>query len=231
MTQDQINIDILKIMQDDIKQLEKTVANLSSDRKSHRNDLDRLTLDINAAYTRASGIERRLGVYDRAINSVKDFTRRLVTGAVVLLAIFGLAMLLANNCKAAELTNIANDKWSNFRLFEADKLDMEYRKVAVHRDFFYEEDQTSFNYGAAVLFDLRVARYFYWKNNVHMLATDAQVRAVGWEFEQGLNASKYLDVFYYHHSQHILERERPTRGYPLTNEYGVRFHFIHKDRK
>ncbi len=139
---------------------------------------------------------------------------------------WALGFLLVRKCLAADLTSAPTDKWSSFHLLEADRLDMEYRKVAVHRDFFYDEDGPDFRYGAAVLFDLRVARYFYWHNNVHMLATDAQVRAVGWEFEQGLNATKYVDLFYYHHSQHILERARDPRGYPLTNEYGVRFHFI-----
>jgi hypothetical protein len=113
-----------------------------------------------------------------------------------------------------------------FRLLDVDRVSFEYTKIADHRDFFYTEDQQDLKYGMAFLIDLRLAKYLYWDNNVHMMGTEAQVRAVGWEFEQGIRPFKQLDIFYYHHSQHVLERERGTRGYPLENRYGVRFNFI-----
>lgn len=144
-----------------------------------------------------------------------------------------LGMTIGMRCHAYGLLDNVNDEQQqpqerSFKLFEADRLDLEYRKVAVHRDPFYVEDTDSFRYGASVLFDVRALKYLYWRNNVHMMATDSQVRAVGWEFEWGANVTKYFDVFYYHHSMHVLERERPTRNYPLVNEYGIRMHFLTK---
>jgi hypothetical protein len=130
-------------------------------------------------------------------------------------------------------------------LLEPSKLTMEYYKVANNRDEYlaindqgstkYGDSDETWRYGSAVKFNLDLIRFgdygLYWDNNVHMSATQCCVRHVGWEFEAGARASKHLDFFYYHHSQHILDLERESRRYPLVNRYGVRFVFIDRGRK
>lgn len=135
---------------------------------------------------------------------------------------------------------------SDLHLLEPTKLTMEYYKVGNNRDEYlrfndqgadkYEESgEETWRYGSAVRFNLDLLRYrdfaIYWDNHVHMAATQCCVRHVGWEFEAGLSASKHLDFFYYHHSEHVLDVQRENRRYPLVNQYGVRFIFIDKGRK
>ncbi len=133
---------------------------------------------------------------------------------------------------------------AEFRLLEPTKLTVEYYKIGNNRDEYlqindngatnYDTGET-WKYGTAVRFNLALIQYgdygLYWNNHVHMAATECCVRHVGWEFEGGAHASKHLDFFYYHHSQHILDLDRPDRRYPLINEYGVRFIFIEEGRK
>jgi hypothetical protein len=90
-------------------------------------------------------------------------------------------------------------------------------------------------YGAAAKFNYDLLSYgfwgLYWKNNVHMAATDCCVRHVGWEFEQGLRLGQHVDVFHYHHSQHVLDEGRQSGRFPLVDNYGLRFVLIEKGRK
>jgi hypothetical protein len=132
-----------------------------------------------------------------------------------------LGITIGARCHGAE-------RFANIKLLDVDRASYEYSKIADQRDFFYTEDQESFKYRMAFLLDFSIMKYLYWKNDVHMMATDSQVRAVGWEFEQGGRLGKYGEVFYYHHSQHVLERDRHTRQYPLENRYGFRINFIQK---
>jgi hypothetical protein len=135
---------------------------------------------------------------------------------------------------------------AELHLLEPTKLTLEGYQVPNNRDEYLrindcgstkyvESNAECWRYGAAVNFDLDFVRYdewaLYWRNNVHMAATQCCVRHVGWEFEWGVEASRHMDVFYHHHSQHLLDGDRPARRYPLINEYGVRFVFIERGRK
>jgi hypothetical protein len=86
--------------------------------------------------------------------------------------------------------------------------------------------------GAATIFNLDLLSYdryrLYWNNRAHMDNTNSQVRQVGWEWEMGLSVPK-LDVFYHHHSQHLLD-EDSTLKFPLENKYGIRFNFYKRER-
>ncbi len=129
-------------------------------------------------------------------------------------------------------------------LVEPSKLTMEYYDIANNRDEYlriddkgstkYDSGET-WKYGTAVTFNLDLARYdqwaLYWNNYVHMAATQVAVRHVGWQFETGIELSKHVDLFYDHHSQHIMDLDRQKRRYPLYNAYGIRLVFIEKGRK
>ncbi len=147
------------------------------------------------------------------------------------------ALLIA--CVAAPA---AAQEW---HLLEPSKMTMEYFKIANNRDEYlaindigstkYGEGGETWRYGVATDFDLDLIRYgqwaLYWDNHVHMAATQCCVRHVGWEFEWGAEISKHADLFYYHHSEHIMDLDRPVRRYPLQNMYGVRLVFIESGRK
>lgn len=63
--------------------------------------------------------------------------------------------------------------------------------------------------GMGVLFDVDLTHSFFWNNRVHALTDSGQYRLVGWEFSLGTSPWRSLDLFYHHHSQHILDGHHP----------------------
>ncbi len=85
-------------------------------------------------------------------------------------------------------------------------------------------------------FNLRILGAGYWDNNVHTEGLRGQVKTVGWHFEMGAHVTPYLDMFYEHHSRHVMEGDQPLyydhkindykRGvFPVEDSYGIRFKF------
>jgi hypothetical protein len=76
---------------------------------------------------------------------------------------------------------------------------------------------------------------WFWDNKIESKAGAGRFRMVGWVFENGLTFGK-LDIFYYHHSQHMLEQiandlyKDTSHKYPVEDAYMLRFNFI-KDRR
>lgn len=76
----------------------------------------------------------------------------------------------------------------------------------------------------------------YWNNRVHTEAVDATVKTVGWEFEKGFRLNQYFDIYWYHHSQHVMDEEQPryldNQGrfrqtqFPLKDAIGIRFKLL-----
>lgn len=46
----------------------------------------------------------------------------------------------------------------------------------------------------------------YWNSTVEAITTDAQYRSIGLETRLGIRISPTLEVGYYHHSQHLIDR-------------------------
>lgn len=72
----------------------------------------------------------------------------------------------------------------------------------------------------------------YWDNKVHMEATQASPKTVGWWWMLGLRVHPQIDIFYEHHSQHIMDTESPSaqlykeqrsRNFPVEDSYGIKF--------
>lgn len=109
-----------------------------------------------------------------------------------------------------------------------DRLSLEQTHIVTQRDGFYVIDDPQFTSRTAVLLDLKLAEYFYWKNDIHDMSASDRVRAVGWQWEGGMHITKYIDVFWFHHSQHSLDRDEGL--YPLENRYGIRCNIIGGDK-
>ena len=118
------------------------------------------------------------------------------------------------------------------RLLEADEISVDGIRVMTYRPEYYTEDADKFTHGANFNFNLRLLRYMFWENRVHFLGTKSQIRQGGWEYRAGFELGPYLQAFYYHHSQHVFEREREWRSFPLEDMYGIRLIFYknHKRR-
>lgn len=129
-----------------------------------------------------------------------------------------------------------------FHLLDLDSFSMTAAKFGDNRDpMLPQQQQGDWTGRAAAEFNLRLAEVFYWNNNVHTEGVSAQVKTVGWHWELGLHASKYLDFFYEHHSRHVMEGSSPQyidpstgiatdQKYPVEDSYGIRLKFYINDR-
>ncbi len=134
---------------------------------------------------------------------------------------------------------------SGLTVLDPTKVSVEYFRLENNRDDYlrinerdyplYDEDSTEYwAYGMATQFNIDVIKYgqyaVYWDNTVHMDATNCCVRHVGWQYELGAHLGPHLDVFYYHHSRHILDLDRDTK-FPLINRVGFRLILVEEGRK
>lgn len=127
----------------------------------------------------------------------------------------------------------------DLHLLELDQFDFDTYRVINHRDpyFGYKDmgsDGEHWDKGAAVNFNLDLMKYaeysWYWRNRVHGEATERQFRQIGWQYETGLEVHNYVQVYWYHHSQHVLDDAGAYGKYPLDNFVGVRYTFYKRDR-
>lgn len=79
--------------------------------------------------------------------------------------------------------------------------------------------------------DIRLMPFLRWNNVVHTSGDDSAVKHVGWEFEFVIDMFDKVQPFYYHHSQHVLEMERPSRSFPVVDRYGLRFNWYTRETK
>jgi hypothetical protein len=83
--------------------------------------------------------------------------------------------------------------------------------------------------------DFRMLGAGYWKNQVHGEGTDSAFKTMGWHFEVGINITSYLDLFYEHHSRHVLDQgdahhsshdgSTTSSKFPVEDSYGIRMIF------
>lgn len=67
-----------------------------------------------------------------------------------------------------------------------------------------------------------ILKYFYFDNQIHSMTdkgidgSNGQFRAVGWEYRLGVRVNEYVDVGYYHFSQHAMDHTLPFH-YPVKD--------------
>jgi hypothetical protein len=82
--------------------------------------------------------------------------------------------------------------------------------------------------GLALDFNTQLLGPVYW---IHALTDPGQYRLVGWNFELGVNPlffvpydyAKAFQIYYEHHSQHILEDHHPYVKFPVNDSLGLRW--------
>jgi hypothetical protein len=91
--------------------------------------------------------------------------------------------------------------------------------------------------GLALSFNTDLVGPLYWNNRIHSMTDSGQYRLVGWQFELGVRATDYLpkawdglELFYGHHSQHILDGHHPLVKFPVDNAVGFRWTIIKDDK-
>lgn len=121
-----------------------------------------------------------------------------------------------------------------WRILELESAGMEIFEVGMFRDsYFPQTEHGDYNKGVAALFDVEVINGVCWDNKVMTLGNDSQVRTVSWEWDLAIRPHEKFELFYYHHSQHVLDETPPIRGeeydnFPLRDLFGVRMIFFER---
>jgi hypothetical protein len=127
----------------------------------------------------------------------------------------------------------------DLHILSLDEFTFDTYRIINHRDPYYPygdmgSDGEHWDKGVAADFNIDLLKYqdfdFYWRNRVHGESTDQQFREVGWQFETGLELRNYVQLYYQHHSQHILDAEGQYGKYPLENYVGVRMTLYKRGR-
>lgn len=90
-------------------------------------------------------------------------------------------------------------------------------------------------------FDLTISttliQYGYMRGLIHSLSDsfidthkDGQFREVGLNLELGIRIAPFLDIYYWHYSQHVLDIQTPWH-FPVEDGIGIHLYLYSKDRK
>lgn len=106
------------------------------------------------------------------------------------------------------------------------ELSLEIRKIETLRHAYYPEKDDFFGYVGLNWAIENKKQWLYWDNTVAFYGDKSQVRHIFWEYRVGLKATKWLDIFYYHKSEHTADANRDDIGhpskFPLQNSIGVK---------
>ena len=85
--------------------------------------------------------------------------------------------------------------------------------------------------------DTNIFSVLYWNNKVHSMTDEivnsggkGQFRAIGWKFDLGVRATPYLNIYYRHHSQHLLDASLPYH-FPVNDSVGIELIIFSKNKK
>lgn len=76
-----------------------------------------------------------------------------------------------------------------------------------------------------------INKFIYWDNFIHSAMAGSQFSTVGWEYRFGLRVTEFLEVGYYHHSQHVLDAIYPCSGYPLIDALEIKINIYNSNQK
>ncbi len=86
--------------------------------------------------------------------------------------------------------------------------------------------------------DSTIANYLYWNSTVHSLTDQYastgksdQFRVIGLHMTVGLRLTNFLDVYYDHFSQHMLDTNYVYGGFPVTDGIGFNLYLYRKSGK
>jgi len=139
---------------------------------------------------------------------------------VVLLFVLGLLLIVASRADAS------------YRLIELRELSIDYKNYAwlnpnARHPLLYPEHPKE---GVDLNLKTDLFDWFFWDNSIKSLTTGSQYRTVGLETRFGVYVSDYLNVGYYHQSQHLLERSHHSiPKFPVEDAVEFKL-YLYRDR-
>lgn len=139
------------------------------------------------------------------------------------------------------LTAFQSSSAAAYSILAPDRLTLETWQYKYNRDPYFpyttnSESAEQWAYGAGLNFDFHLISIenfqVYSRNWLHLGATERQVREAGWKWDQGVRLYNKVEVFYGHHSRHILdETSRDGTKYPVFDMYGMRLLIYERGQK
>jgi len=96
------------------------------------------------------------------------------------------------------------------------------------RDPFFDNDNSGWENRMNVYWDVGLFNRYFMESDIYLETRDSAVKHVGWNFQQGIEVSCWLDIIHEHHSRHATDDYRGR--FPVEDHYGVRVHFVRQKK-
>lgn len=122
----------------------------------------------------------------------------------------------------------------DFHVLNLDELSIDYKNYARINDkarnlLIYPEHPKE---GINININTSVLSYGYFNSTIESLTTSSQYRGIGLQVCLGLHLSDSVDIGYYHHSQHVIDREiQGIPIFPVEDAIQIKIYFYRKNNK
>lgn len=108
-------------------------------------------------------------------------------------------------------------------IFDLDEVSVKYRRFhpSARHPLFHASTPKE---GLDLNVNTTVLNYIFWDNTVHSYTNSSQYYLVSWELRLGARLTQWLDLFYEHHSQHILDQTYPHMKFPVEDSWGIKLY-------
>jgi hypothetical protein len=135
--------------------------------------------------------------------------------------LISLFFLMSSVCKAED-----------FHIIDLEELFVDYKNYGVinekqrHLLIYPESPKEGLNLNV----NTSLVTYGYFNSVIESLTTSGQYRGIGLQISLGIRIFKFLDVGFYHHSQHVLDREITTLPkFPTEDALQIKLYLYRKN--
>jgi len=117
-------------------------------------------------------------------------------------------------------------------VFKVDDASIDFYKVSYYRNVYYAPYDQMINRGFNLNLSLSAWDTIFWKGTVDSMGDESRLHEAGLTFRTGIHLYKYLDAFYGHNSQHLLDNTTGQNDahFPETDMYGISIKFLGRDK-
>lgn len=150
------------------------------------------------------------------------YTMAAVNAILCVVVINALLMFVAIKCDGeAEAAVYINT--SNYHLIDLNESSIDLYQIADHRNGYSAQFDNDWTKGFAINTNFSLLyNLLFLQSRMETFGTDAQIREAGLWWTTGVNLSDYFQIYYQHHSDHLLDSKNDETKFILENYYGVR---------
>lgn len=124
--------------------------------------------------------------------------------------------------------------YADYHIIDLKELSIDYKNYAMvnknaRNSLIYPEPPKE---AINVNINMDFATYFYWNNVIESLTTDGQYRSIGLQTQIGVRLSEHLELGYYHHSQHLIDRQHSYMDkYPVEDAVQIKLYLYKSNNR